>query len=359
MIPVNQPFLPPKSAYIEMIDEVWDRSWLTNNGPNLRLLEENIQKFLGLNNKPVVVNNGTIALQIAIKSLGLKGEIITTPFSYVATASSIVWENCKPVFADIDPETFNIAPSSIEKLISKNTTAILGTHVFGNPCNISEIDGLAKKNQLKVIYDAAHAFAVDYNNQSVFEYGDISTTSLHATKLYHSVEGGFIASPHSELTRTFELMRNFGHDGPYKFSTLGINGKNSELHAAMGLINLQFLDKILAKRKELVETYENGLADLPISFQRWNDKATRNYSYMPILFESEDQLVATEKHLESKEIFTRRYFYPTLDHLPYLNEDDQLVTAKSVASCIMCLPLYYDLEISNAEKVIEVIRDSF
>ncbi|WP_424961680.1 DegT/DnrJ/EryC1/StrS family aminotransferase [Ekhidna sp.] len=358
MIPVNKPFLPPKEYFVSQLDDIWERTWLTNNGPNVRLLEEKLQNYLNLSNKVVLVNNGTIALQIAIKALDLKGQIITTPFSYVATASSIVWESCEPVFADIDKDTFNIDVKSIESLISYNTVGIIGTHVFGNPCDIKAINQLAHANDLKVIYDAAHAFSVKYEEQSIFNYGDISTASLHATKLYHCIEGGFVATSDMSFVRKCELMRNFGHDGPYQYSELGINGKNSEFHAAMGLVNLEFIDRVIAKRKSLVNVYESLLSELPITFQRWELGATRNYAYMPILFESEKQLIKTTAFLEANEINTRRYFYPTLDQLPYLSTSDRIPVAREVARRIICLPLYYDLSVSKVEMICELIKSS-
>ncbi|MEQ8629280.1 DegT/DnrJ/EryC1/StrS family aminotransferase [Ekhidna sp.] len=358
MIPVNRPFLPPKREYVCYLDEIWERNWLTNNGPNVRLLEEKLQDYLGIGNKTVLVNNGTTALQIAIKALNLKGQIITTPFSYVATASSIVWENCEPIFADIDEETFNINVTSIEALINDNTVGIVGAHVFGNPCDIEAICRLADKHNLKVIFDAAHAFSVKYEGQSIFNYGDISIASLHSTKLYHCIEGGFVTTLDMNLIRKCELMRNFGHDGPYQFSDLGINGKNSEFHAAMGLINLEYIDQIIEKRKSLVDAYESLLSVLPITFQRWESGATRNYAYMPILFESEEHLLKTTSMLESKEIYTRRYFYPTLDKLPYLSISDRIPVAQDIAKRIICLPLYFDLSVSEVEMICEIIKFS-
>jgi len=359
MIEVNRPFLPPEGDYKKMIEKIWKRKWLTNNGPNVKDLELKLKNYLHLDNLPVYVSNGTIALQIALRSLNLKGEIITTPFSYVATASSIVWEHCKPVFVDIDEHSFNIKPTLIQEKITNSTTAILATHVFGCPCDIEELEKIALSNNVKLVFDASHCFGVRYMGKSIFEYGDVSTTSLHATKVYHSIEGGLIFTTQESLVRKFQLMRNFGHDGPYKFSELGINGKNSEFHAAMGLINLKYIEKVEEKRRKLVSAYRRHLNNLPIKFQSRIEHTTENYAYMPILFNSKDQLERTATFLEERQIYSRRYFYPLLDQLPYLSEDTDLNTARQVSECILCLPLYFDLDIWEVDLICEVIHDSF
>ncbi len=255
MIPVTKPFMPPAKEYNDYLEGIWKRQWLTNNGPLVNELELKVAEYLDVKNF-LYLGNGTVALQIAIKALALKGEIITTPFSYVATTSSIVWEGCTPVFVDIDANTLNIDSSKIEAAITSETSAILATHVYGNPCEIIKIASIAKKNNLSVIYDAAHCFGVKYKGKSIFDYGDISTVSFHATKLFHTIEGGGVFSRDSNLHNKMGLMRNFGHDGPEVFSDIGINGKNSEFHAAMGLVNIKWLDEIIAKRKLLSELYD-------------------------------------------------------------------------------------------------------
>src|SRR5690606_2144930 len=229
MIPVTEPFLPPQQEFQKYLDEVWKRNWLTNNGPLVVELERRLREYLGLSNL-LFVTNGTIGLQLAIKALDLKGEIITTPFSYVATTSSIVWEGCTPRFVDIDANTFNVDPNLIESAINENTSAILATHVFGNPCDVDRIDAIARKYKLRVIYDAAHCFGVNYHGKSILSYGDISVISFHATKLFHTIEGGAVVSTDPEVHRNLIQLRNFGHFGPYRFKGLGINGKNSEVH---------------------------------------------------------------------------------------------------------------------------------
>ena len=286
MIPVTKPFLPPQQVYQHYLDGIWKRQWLTNMGPLASDLELRLKETLKVNHL-LFVTNGTVALQMAIKALDLKGEIITTPFSFVATTSAIVWEHCTPVFVDIDEHSLNIDADKIEEAITPNTTAILATHVYGNPCDVEKIEAIAKKHQLKVIYDAAHAFGVEVNGKSVFDYGDISTCSLDATKLYHSVEGGLVVTKDAALLKRLAYMRNFGFDGPESFADLGINGKNSEYHAAMGLANLKYLEMIHHKRKELTARYDEKLKNLKARRPIWHTASENNFAYYPLVFDSE------------------------------------------------------------------------
>lgn len=242
---ITRPFLPPLAEYHRYIEGIWERNWLTNMGPLSNELEAALREYLQVPHL-LFVTSGTQALQMAIKVLALKGEVITTPFSFVATSSTIVWEGCTPVFVDIDPVSLNIDAAKIEAAITDHTTAILATHVYGNPCNVKAIAEIAEKYRLKVIYDAAHAFGVQLYGRSIFEFGDIAICSLHASKLYHSVEGGLIITRDAETLRQLAFMRNFGFNGPEAFACLGTNGKNSELHAAMGLVNLKYIDAIYA-----------------------------------------------------------------------------------------------------------------
>src|SRR5690554_2586932 len=264
MIPVTKPFLPPLEEYKKYIDGIWQRQWLTNMGPLASELEMKLKEHLKVKHL-LFVTNGTVALQMAIKALELKGEGITTPFSFIATTSSIVWEGCKPVFVDIDRSSLNIDPAKIEAAITKKTTAILATHVYGNPCDVEAIDEIAKKHNLKVIYDGAHAFGAEVNGKSVFEYGDISTCSLHATKLFHSIEGGLVITKDPDLLKRLAYIRNFGFKNSEAFAALKINGKNSEFHAAMGLVNLSHYDAIHEKRRILFNAYEDRLGKLKAS----------------------------------------------------------------------------------------------
>ncbi|WP_333621378.1 DegT/DnrJ/EryC1/StrS family aminotransferase [Sphingobacterium multivorum] len=354
MIPVTKPFLPPIEELETYMKDIWQRQWLTNMGPLASDLELKLKQYLGLNHL-LYVTNGTVALQMAIKALKLEGEIITTPFSFVATTSSIVWENCVPVFVDIDSESLNIDPLKIEAAITERTSAILATHVYGNPCDVFLIDEIAKKYNLKVIYDGAHAFGVTVDNRSIFEYGDISTCSLHATKLYHSVEGGLVITKDSEILKKLASIRNFGISGHDSFSELGINGKNSEIHASFGLANLKFLDKIIEKRKILTEAYDKNLKNLKSVKPLWNNKATFNYAYYPVILESEELLLRIKKELDLNEIFTRRYFYPSLaSSLPYL-ESVNLQVVDNISSRVLCLPLYFDLTLEEVDLLCRIM----
>lgn len=354
MIPVTKPFLPPKEDYIKMLDGIWERQWLTNMGPLSKELEQKLMEFLQVSNL-LFVTNGTVALQMAIKALDLKGEIITTPFSFVATTSSIVWEGCTPIFVDIDPETWNIDADKIEEAITEHTSAILATHVYGNPCDVKKIEAIAKKHGLKVIYDAAHAFGVEVDGKSIFEYGDISTCSLHATKLYHSVEGGLIIAKDEEVFNKLRSIRNFGIAGYDAFSTLGINGKNSEYHAAMGLINLNYIEEIHQKRQNLFQAYENGLKQLVHQKPNWHSESKNNYAYFPILLESEQILLKVIDELNKKNIQTRRYFYPSLaSALPYL-QPLHLPITEDISRRVLCLPFYYDLSVSEVDTICSLI----
>lgn len=350
MIPVTKPFLPPVEEYQKYLEGIWQRQWLTNMGPLASDLEIKLKEHLGIDHL-IFVTNGTIALQMAIKALDLKGEIITTPFSFVATTSSIVWEGCTPVFVDINEHTLNIDAEKIESAITENTSAILATHVYGNPCDVVKLEQIAKKYNLKIIYDAAHAFGVEVNGRSIFEYGDISTCSLHATKLYHSVEGGLLITKDGDLLKKLAYIRNFGFDGPEKFAELGLNGKNSEFHAAMGLANLKYIESIREKRKELSLRYDQKLQTLKAHRPIWHKASENNFAYYPIVFDSEELMLKCIEHLKLHEIFTRRYFYPSLaDSLPYV-EKQHLAVTDDIAKRVLCLPLYYDLTIEEVDLI--------
>ncbi|MEQ6122354.1 DegT/DnrJ/EryC1/StrS family aminotransferase [Reichenbachiella sp. MALMAid0571] len=341
MIPVTKPFLPPIEEYQKMISGIWERNWLTNNGPLVQQLEQKLTEYLEVKHL-LFTGNGTIALQMAIKVLGLTGEIITTPFSYVATTSSIVWEGCTPVFVDIDPETLNIDPKLIENAITNKTSAILATHVFGNPCEVEAIEIIAKKHGLKVIYDGAHAFGCTINGRSVLDYGDISVTSFHATKVFHTIEGGAVITRDDHVAKRISYMRNFGHDGPEKFNGVGINGKNSEFHAAMGMCNLRHIDEILQERKKTCERYNSLLIERN-SRLKSIDLSLGNSAYYPIIFESEEQTIKTKSFLENNDIFPRRYFYPSLNRLEYNGDSPSMTISEEISSRILCLPVYQDI----------------
>jgi dTDP-4-amino-4,6-dideoxygalactose transaminase len=358
MINVTKAFLPSMEEYTKYLEGIWERVHLTNHGPLVNELEEKLKNYLGVKHF-FFVNNGTIAIQIAIKALALKGEIITTPFSYVATTSSIVWEQCTPVFVDIDPNTFTIDASKIEAAITENTSAILATHVYGIPCNVKAIEAIAKKHGIKVIYDAAHAFGVECYNDGILNFGDISTLSFHATKLFHTVEGGAVVTNDDELAHRIGYMRNFGHKGQEDFWGMGINGKNSEFHAAMGLCMFPHIDNIISNRKLLSETYEKNFIELGIKLARphVNEHCHYNYAYYPVVFENEAQLLMVKDSLNAAYIYPRRYFYPSLNTLPYLQQAGNVPVAENIASRVLCLPLYHDLLAEHIRRICTIIAE--
>jgi dTDP-4-amino-4,6-dideoxygalactose transaminase len=353
MIQVTKPFSPPMEEYLELIIGIWKRNWFTNNGPLVNDLELKLKKHLDVNHL-LYLGNGTIALQIALKALEVRKKVITTPFSYVATTSSIVWEGCEPVFVDIDPETFNIDPLKIEDAIDEDTEAILATHCFGNPCDVEKIEELAQKYNLRVIYDAAHCFGTQYKGRSVFDFGDISTTSFHATKVYHTIEGGAVFTRNAELLKKMAFMRNFGHDGSDNYFGVGINGKNSEFHAAMGVVNLKYVSQILEKRKQQSNYYNDSLGGLRVKKQKIQDHTVYNHSYYPIVFESEEILLKMKSTLELNGIFPRRYFYPSLSKLNYVNCYETPIS-NDIASRILCLPLFHDLTEIEQELIARLL----
>ena len=355
MINVTKTFLPPQEQYQAILKEAWDAGWMTNRGLLVKRLEAQLKQYLNVPNI-IATTNGTLPLQIAIKALGLTGEIITTPFSYVATTSSIVWEGCTPVYVDIHPDYLTIDETKIEAAITTNTTAILATHVFGNPCAVEEIEVIAKKYKLKVIYDAAHCFGVTYKGKSIFEYGDISICSFHATKLFHTGEGGALFTNSLELHEKLFSYHNFGHDGPEKFHGLGINAKMSELQAAMGLAVLPYMDTILSQRKKVTDYYNKYLDFSKVKPLKLRDNTRWNYSYYPVIFNSETQLLKAEKTLNEHEIYPRRYFYPSLNTIEYL-EGASMPISEAIASRIMCMPLYVGLEVECQQLIVKTINE--
>lgn len=357
-IPVTKAFLPPLEEYTAQVHRAYQNGWLTNRGELVKELEMKLAAYLNLGESRILcMNNGTIPLQIAIKLLGGGGEIITTPFSYVATTSAIVWEGCTPVFVDIHKAYLTIDTSKIEAAITEKTTCILATHVYGNPCDIDEIERIALKYRLKVIYDAAHCFGVQYKGKSIFEYGDISTCSFHATKLFHTGEGGAIFCKDPDLYNKVYYSHNFGHDGPLSFQGLGINGKMSELQAAMGLSVLPYVSEIIQARRAIIDIYANLLKHQHISFVTIKEHTHWNYPYLPIIFENETLLLKVENALQEKGIFPRRYFYPCLHQLPYVSSG-KLPVVEGTASRVLCVPLYKELDHMDVEMICGIILDA-
>jgi dTDP-4-amino-4,6-dideoxygalactose transaminase len=356
-IPVTKSFFPPIEEYQKQIQRIWENQWLTNRGPLVLELEERITDYLALEkSKMIIMNNGTIPLQIALKLLADGGEVITTPFSYVATTAAIVWENCTPIFVDIHPEYLTIDETKIEAAITDRTTCILATHVFGNPCNIEAIESIASKHNLKVIYDAAHCFGVTYKGKSIFEYGDISTCSFHATKLFHTGEGGALFTKNSELFHKCFYSHNFGHNGPLEFHGLGINGKICELNAAMGLTVLPHMEDIILCRKMVVDYYDNHLDWRKLRKMKLRDQLLWNHSYYPVLFASEEDLVAVQNEFNREEIFPRRYFYPSLNTVSF-SESGRMINAEITASTILCLPLFKEIKTDELIKICSIINN--
>ena len=354
MINVTKTFLPPIEEYNKQVQRAWDNQWLTNRGELVLELEEKLRNYLSVSNI-IITNNGTVPLQIALKLLGKQGEIITTPFSYVATTAAIVWENCTPVFVDIHPEYLTIDETKIEAAITDKTTAILATHVFGNPCHIEAIEAIAQKHQLKVIYDAAHCFGVSYKGKSIFDYGDVSTCSFHATKLFHTAEGGAMFTNDADLQHQLFYSHNFGHNGPLAFYGLGINGKMSELQAAMGLAVLPYMESILAERKKVVDYYNQHLDFSKLHPLKIRENTLWNYGYYPVIFESEVQLLRVEKALNENNILPRRYFYPSLNTIDYA-KGQTMPVSESVAERILCLPLYVGLSNEDSGRIVAMIN---
>jgi len=341
---------------MQLLNGIWERKWLTNHGPLSNEFEEKIKKRFDHPNFNSV-SNGTLALQLAYKVLELKGEVITTPFSYVATTSSLVWEGLTPVFADIDSKTLNIDPLSVESKITKRTTAIVATHVYGNPCDIHALEAIAKKYELKLIFDAAHAFGSTYKGKSVFQYGDISTVSFHATKLFHTIEGGGVFCKDNELNSKIYYAKNFGHHGEVEFKGVGINSKLSEFNAAMGLINLKYIDVISQKRLDDFRQYKNDLKGVNVKFQEIQGQGKSNLSYCPMLFESEASLLKVRSILEQNGYAARRYFYPTLNTLNYL-KNESCPIAEDISKRILCLPTFYGLSVEEITQVTTKIRET-
>lgn len=353
-IPVTKPFLPPAEDYLTYLRGVWERNWLTNNGPLVNELELRLKEHLEVDHL-LLLANGTVALQIAIRALDLHGEIITTPFSYVATTSSIMWEGCTPVMADIDPETLNIDPEQIEAKITPKTSAILATHVFGNPCDVAAIEEIAVRRGLRVIYDAAHAFGTRFGERSLLSYGDISTCSFHATKLFHTVEGGAVVAQDAEVLKALAELRNFGHVNATEFGRIGINGKNSELHAAMGLCNVPYIPEILSRRQMLYMRYKEQLQGTSLQFQKITAGATYNHSYFPIIFESESEMLRVTATLNLHNIYPRRYFFPSLSNLPYVEAQESPIS-ESIACRILCLPLFHTLSEEEVDMICRLVK---
>ena len=362
MIPVTKPYLPSREKLDRYIDGIYERAWLTNNGELVQELTRRLEEYLGVENL-LLVANGTLALQIAYRALGVTGrneptEAITTPFTFVATASSLKWEGVEPVFADIDPNTWCLDPTNIEPAITPRTQAIVPVHVFGNACDVDAIDAIAKKHSLKVIYDASHAFGVKYQGESLLKHGDAATLSFHATKLFHTGEGGAIVFKRKEDLERAKKMINFGITGPETVEALGINAKMNELQAAMGLCVLDEMEENLKARANVWHKYEQTLPK-NLQFQEKSNNLDYNYAYFPVVFESEEIAVRVAAMLKENGILTRRYFYPSLGGVECLGTQSDQPVSKNIASRILCFPIYAMLDTEDVIFIVNKLKEDY
>lgn len=360
-ITVTSPLLPSLDELTPYLEDIWSRKWLTNNGHYHQQLETELCEYLGV---PYIslFSNGTLALITALQALELEGEVITTPYSFIATANAIQWANLTPVFVDIDPVSFNLDPKKIEDAITDKTCAILPVHVYGNPCDNEAIQAIAKKHNLKVVYDAAHAFGVKQNGTSILNMGELSMLSFHATKAYSTIEGGAIVCQSLEMKEKLDRLKNFGYESETKIAICGMNAKLNEVQAAFGLAALKLIDSAIEKRKNISEYYEENLSQVEgISLLKPKSNVELNYSYFPIVIneavygKSRDQLY---KEFESNNIFVRRYFYPLItDFKIHDNVTEEFVTAKGISNNVICLPIHNELELKDLDEVIKVINN--
>lgn len=351
---VTKAFLPPLTEVVTQLERVWASGQLTNNGPLVVELEQRIQAALGVE-RFLTATNGTIALELALVALGVEGPVVTTPFSYVATVSSLLWRRCTPVFADVDPETLCIDPALVEAEVSRGARGVMATHVYGNACDVERLDALSRGG-VPVIYDGAHAYGVKLNGRSLLSWGDVSTLSFHATKLFHTAEGGAIVARTAELYERLKLVRSFGHVGDDHFC-LGTNGKMSEIHAAIGLVMLDHIEGIMARRARATRRYEAQLASAAIRFPKRPAGLEYNYAYFPVIFRSEESQRRVRAALNARGIFPRRYFFPSLNTLPYVDSKRGCPVSEEAARTVLCLPLSAELTDAGVDEVCELVHD--
>tara|TARA_R110002049_G_scaffold270669_2_gene447679 strand:+ start:72 stop:1157 length:1086 start_codon:yes stop_codon:yes gene_type:complete len=356
MIPVTKTCLPELDDYVSQLSEIWKSGWLTNNGAYSKKLTSDLISYLNVSNLELI-GNGTLAIQLAIQALDLTGEIITTPYSYVATTTAILWENCDPVFVDINRESMCIDPDLIEDAITEKTSAIIATHVYGLPCDVAKIEQIARKYQLKVIYDAAHCFGVKYGGQSLLNYGDCSTISFHATKLFHTVEGGAVVCADKHVAERIFLSKKFGHVGEDDYFQIGINAKLSEFHAAMGVCMLPLIDSQIQRRKQISQSYDHLLEGCEITRPVIPADLEYNYSYYPVVFKSHTAMSNVRQALLDQDVMTRRYFYPSLNTLNYLRPELKMPCpiSEEIADRVLCIPLHAELQQTDLEKISHLI----
>ena len=361
-ITVTSPLLPPLEEFVPYLQKIWDNKWLTNNGEMHQELEQRLAEYLGVEYISLF-SNGTLALITALQALNITGEVITTPYSFVATTHSIFWNKCTPVFVDVEPVYFNINPAKIEEAITEKTTAIMPVHVYGNPVDTDAIQKIADKHGLKVIYDAAHAFGVKKNGSSILNVGDLSVLSFHATKIYSTIEGGAVICHSKEMKHHIDNLKNFGFRGETIVEEPGINAKLNEVQAAYGLLSLKYIDDAIAKRKQIVEYYRSALNNIQgISFLREQNGVEYNYAYFPIFVDEATYGISRDalyEKLKANDILGRRYFYPLISSFePYkeLPSAQKLPIAQKAAEQVICLPLYPDLEMTDVERIVRIIK---
>jgi dTDP-4-amino-4,6-dideoxygalactose transaminase len=360
---VTQPLLPPFEEFIPYLEKIWESKWLTNAGPFHQELEKKLADYLGVNHLALFAN-GTLALVTALQALRITGEVITTPFTFVATAHSLLWNGIKPVFVDIHPETFNLDPEKIEAAITPHTTAIMPVHVYGRPCDVDRIQQIADIYGLKVIYDAAHAFGVKFKGESLLKHGNLSTMSFHATKIFNTFEGGAIVCPDAKTKSRIDDLKNFGFHDEVTVVAPGINAKMNEMQAAFGLLQLKHIDKAIHRRREIDALYREQLSPIKgISCPPLPADTIYNYAYFPILIEKEYPLTRDELNdkLRQNGIVPRRYFYPLISEFPMYRglpsaELSNLPTAKKTSDQVLCLPIYPALENEYVTKITSIIK---
>jgi dTDP-4-amino-4,6-dideoxygalactose transaminase len=362
MLNVTRSELPKLEDYVHYLETVWETAWLTNNGALLLQLEKNLKRYLKISDISLL-SNGTLALQLALRALHLTGEVITTPYTFIATTNVLFYEGLVPVFADIDPQTYNLSPAAVEKKITANTSAILAVHVYGNPCDIEGFQRLASKYHLKLLYDAAHAFGVRYNNASVLSYGDASMLSFHATKVFNTIEGGAVVSPDKNVIRAVNLLRNFGIVDEEHTVLAGINAKMNEFQAAMGLCNLPLLDTKTKARKKIYERYVNAFSRSSLIQLQKIVTTKYNYAYMPIVLPTKKIRDRIFNALMKNGIKARKYFYPLVTNFGYVKEhmrsyEKDLPVARRISDGVLCLPLYSSLRESDVDTIIKVVFSS-
>ena len=360
---ITQPSLPPLEDFINSLEKIWDSKWITNNGQFHQEFEQMLAKHLGVKYVSLF-SNGTLALMAAFKLLKLTGEVITTPFSFVATAHAMLWNNMTPVFCDVDPVYGNLDPDKIESLITDKTTAIVPVHVYGNPAEVEKIEKIAKKHNLKIIYDAAHAFGVEKNGKSILNHGDLSILSFHATKTFNTIEGGAIICHDAETKKQIDYLKNFGFNGETSVVALGINAKMNELQAAYGLLQLKTINKDITKRKIITDYYRESLTNSKgIRLLNDMDNIKHNHSYFPIFVEEDYPLKRDDLYqkLIDSNIFGRRYFYPLISDFDMYKDLESanpklLPGASKLASQVICLPIYPELKEAEIDYIINCIK---